>query len=279
MLIIIGPMVKAMVWLREKLLREEPPRWNSLPEISFNMFRCILIQDIRIHSSIQAYRFIFIGWFFYSLLMISLYADVMIAHLAVPSFEKPIDSLYDLLGALKHRGFYTVLGCGSNNEFIYSSTDMKIYQDIWELFDRDEGCIKTWDEGMAKVLSGKYAFSNNRMGAEVRAYKLGRDKFHFAEHEFYAHGYSIACPNGSPYRNVFEEVLVYLMSCGLVHKYVRDEMERAVEFVGDANKGLEPIGIKHLQAAFYLVLVGNVLAFTVLMIEMMKKPNAVNDLP
>ncbi|XP_068240964.1 probable glutamate receptor [Palaemon carinicauda] len=255
--ILIGPFIILMVWTRKKLFGEEHEKWESIPDVSLMMFRSLVIQGSKVPSSKVVYRIIFISWFFFTFLIISLYSDVMISVLAVPSYEKPIDSLYDLLEAIKKDDYVTVLGCGSNNEFIYSNTTMQIYTDIYARFDHSKGCIKNWDDGMDRVLQGKYVFSNNRLGAEVRANVRGRDKFHFAAHEFYAHGYSIACPNGSPYKTSFEEVLVREMTYGLVQKYSRDELEKARTIQGVTERGPEPINIRHLQAVFYLWVFGN----------------------
>ncbi|XP_066963845.1 uncharacterized protein [Macrobrachium rosenbergii] len=191
----------------------------------------------------------------------------MISMLAVPAYEKPIDSLYDLLEAIIKRHFITVLGCGSNNEFIYSTTDQKIYRDIYARFDHSKGCVSNWNDGMDKVLLGGHVFSNNRLGSEVRANLKGRSKFHFAEHEFYAHGYSIACPNGSPYKTAFEEVLIWEMSCGLVQKFTKDELDKARRPEDAESQDPEPIGIQHLQAAFFLVAIGNAFATLLLVLE------------
>ncbi|XP_066963850.1 probable glutamate receptor isoform X2 [Macrobrachium rosenbergii] len=257
--LLIGPLIRLLVWTRKKLFGEVHKKWEYLPDVSLFMFRPLVNQGGRVPSPKWFYRLVFIGYFFFSFLMISLYADVMISVLAVPSYEKPIDSLYDLLEAIEKDHYVTVLGCGSNNEFIYSNTTMEIYKQIYARFDHSKGCIKNWDDGMDRVLQGKYAFSNNRLGAEVRANVRGREKFHFAAHEFYAHGYSIACPNGSPYKTAFEEVLVREMTYGLVQKYTRDELEKARKIQGVSEQGPEPINIRHLQAACYLWLFGNFL--------------------
>ncbi|XP_064078621.1 glutamate receptor ionotropic, kainate 5-like isoform X2 [Macrobrachium nipponense] len=267
LMIIIPPLVMLLVRLRRKLFGEINRPWERLATVYFMMFGHLMIQATRIPSDILVYRLFFVFWFLFCFLVTALYSEVMISMLAVPAFEKPIDSLYDLLEAIEKRHFITCLGCGSNNEFIYSNTDQKIYRDIYARFDHSKGCVKNWDDGMDKVLSGGYVFSNNRLGAEVRANLRGRSKFHFAEHEFYAHGYSIACPNGSPYKTAFEEVLIRELSHGLVQKFTKDELDKArkPEDVGD--NGPEPINIQHLQAAFFLVAIGNACALLLLVVE------------
>ncbi|XP_068239048.1 glutamate receptor-like [Palaemon carinicauda] len=269
LMIAMAPLVTLLVRVRRKFFGEVHRSWESLSNVYFMLFGHLMIQGSQVPSQGMIYRVFFVFWFIFCFLITSLYSDVMISMLAVPAFEKPIDSLYDLLEAIEKRNYITVLGCGSNNEFIYSNTDQKIYKDIYAKFDHSKGCIKNWDHGMEKVFSGGHVFSNNRLGAEVRANLMGRSKFHFATHEFYAHGYSIACPNGSPYKTAFEEILVKELSFGLIQKFTKEQLDRARKAEDVGEKGPEAINVQHLQAAFYLVALGNTTAILLLVLEML----------
>ncbi|XP_068229758.1 glutamate receptor ionotropic, delta-2-like [Palaemon carinicauda] len=266
-MLVAGPILWLILWIRRVSFGEIDGKWQSLDDISFTLFKTMVMQVAYFPPPSIPVRLFFTGWYFFCLLVISLYSDVMISHLAIPSYEKPIDSLWDLLDAIEHRGYMTVISCGSNNEFLFSNTDQKIYKDIWTRFDRERGCILTWDEGMDKVTTGKFALVNNRMGAEVRANLRGRERFHFARNEFYPHGYSIACPNGSPYKDVFQRVLQLLMWSGLVQKYTSDELMKARKPSTHGEKGPEPISITHLQACFYLLLAGYLTSTVSLVVE------------
>ncbi|XP_068208645.1 glutamate receptor ionotropic, delta-2-like [Palaemon carinicauda] len=266
--LLIGFTVKAFGWVRWKLLDEDPKYHPSLGEMTFNFFRSTVTQGNLLNPQSWCFRSLFCSWFFFCLLVTTLYSGILISVLTVPTYEKPINSLENLLDAMKHRGTKLILGCGSNNEFIFSMTDQKIYQDIWALFDRSVGCINTWDEGIEKVLTGNYAFTNNRMGAEVRASLRGHQKFHFAHNEFYPHGYSIACPTGSPYKSVFEKELIWLMSTGLIQKLARTELIKSQKPVTSTEKDKEAFTIQHLQAGFYLLVMGYIVATGIFISEM-----------
>lgn len=47
------------------------------------------------------------------------YAGLLTAVLAIPSYEKPIDSLWDLLHAVRHKAFVPIVFYGGVNEFIF----------------------------------------------------------------------------------------------------------------------------------------------------------------
>lgn len=51
-----------------------------------------------------------------------MYAGTLTAFLAVPSFETPIDSLYDLLDAMKYKGYQPIFNAGSIMEIIFKVT-------------------------------------------------------------------------------------------------------------------------------------------------------------
>lgn len=48
-----------------------------------------------------------------------MYAGTLTAFLAIPAFEKPIDSLWDLLNVAKHNNYELVVTYESVNNFIF----------------------------------------------------------------------------------------------------------------------------------------------------------------
>ncbi|KAK7085658.1 hypothetical protein SK128_020695 [Halocaridina rubra] len=142
-----------------------------------------------------------------------------------------------------------------------------IYKQIWDLFDPSVGYVHSWDEGVAKVLKGRYVFLNAHLGAELRAKKLGLKRYYFARNSFYPQAYGIVCENGSPYREVFEGILIKLWSTGLVGKWTRDEVAKVKGVVVDLQKGPQAIAIRHLQAAFFLVIIGFASSFLAFVLE------------
>ncbi|XP_068201709.1 probable glutamate receptor [Palaemon carinicauda] len=254
--LLMGPTVKLFVWMRKYLLNENIEKNLSLSDLTYSMFKPIVMQGCMIHPLTWCLRSIFVSWFVFTTYVYALYSGSLISVLSVPSYEKPIDSLQDLLDAIRHRGTQMLTVCGSNNEFLFSMTTQQIYIDIWELFDYSTGCVKTWDEGVDKVITGKYAYINNRMGGQVRANLRGKRRFHFAKNEFNAHGYAIACPSGSPYREVFADVLIWLMSTGLIQKFSNDELMKAQKPETISSESPEPFTLLQLQAGFYLLVTG-----------------------
>lgn len=57
-----------------------------------------------------------------------------------------------------------------------------------------------------QVLEGDYVFINALFGSEIRAVRLGKNKFHFGKESFYPQNYGIACTSGSPLKQVFDRM-------------------------------------------------------------------------
>ncbi|XP_066955368.1 glutamate receptor-like isoform X2 [Macrobrachium rosenbergii] len=263
----MGPTVKLFIWMRKYFLNENTEKDLSLNDLTFGMFKPMVVQGCMILPLTWCLRCIFVSWFVFNTYVFALYSGVLTSVLSVPSYEKPIDSLYDLLDAIRHRGTKMLTVCGSNNEYLFSMTTQKVYVDIWALFDYSIGCVKSWDEGVDKVITGNYAYINSHMGGQVRANLRGKRKFHFAKNEYNAHGYAIACPNGSPYREAFDDVLIWLMSTGLIQKFSNDELLKAQRPDVIDSESPEPFTVLQLQAGFYLLIAGWMIATGMFIVE------------
>ncbi|XP_068247580.1 glutamate receptor ionotropic, delta-2-like [Palaemon carinicauda] len=265
---LIGPILRAFSWAMEKYLLEAPE--GSLQVYSFNMYRSMVLQGNYIITPHWPHRFIFFFWYLFCFYIYALYQGTLTAVLAVPQFEKPIDSLNDLMVSMEKRDCTLMLVYGTSNEFIFKEATSGIYKEIWDLFNT-ANYVKSVDQGISKVLSGKFGFVNAKLSSEIRATKAGRHKFHIARQSFYPQGYGVALNRGAPYKRVFEKALAQLTEAGLIGKWTLNEvnsLKRGTNSDGKTeDRGPGAITLKHLQAAFFLLGLGLTVSTTVLLAE------------
>ncbi|XP_066976065.1 glutamate receptor ionotropic, delta-2-like [Macrobrachium rosenbergii] len=197
----------------------------------------------------------------------ALYSGTLTAVLTVPSFEKPIDSLTDLLDAVIKDGFKPIVVRGTSNEFIFRDATSGIYKQLWDVFDPKDRYVYSWDEGIDKVIAGKYVFANAYLGAVIRAKRRGLHKYHFAKNTFYPQSYGMACAHGAPYKTLFDTLLIRLTSAGLVQKWTKDEVNKVKSADSDSSSDPGAITLIQLQAAFFILFIGYFLAAIVLVVE------------
>lgn len=262
----MGPVLRVVAWLRQHYIQEARPQ-HSLQDFAFNMFRSLVVQGNLLLACHWEQRIVFFTWYFFCFTVYAMYAGTLTAFLAIPAYEKPIDSLWDLLNAVKHKNYKPVVVLGTSNEFIFKEAKRGIYRDLWQVFDHSEGYVDTYNDGMDKVLKGKYVFLNAQLGAEIRAVTRGRHKYYFARNAFYPQGYGIACTSGSPLRRVFDKILTQMSAAGLVQKWTRDEIMKAAKRDNDIATGPGAITLRHLQAAFFLLVLGYLLGGLALLLE------------
>ncbi|CAL4079859.1 unnamed protein product, partial [Meganyctiphanes norvegica] len=276
--LVIGPVLGFLTYLRRQFTDDIPKDW-VLGKFTFNMFRSLVIfQGNQLEHESWMYRWIFVSWYFFTFIFFVLYSGTLTAVLAIPSFEKPIDSLWDLLEAVKNDGYFPITTFGTSNEFIFKVMMLKafmtkleatfgIYKDIWDVFDPSVGYVYTWDEGVERVLEGKYTYLNAQLGALIRANKRGMYQYHFAKEPFYPQSYAIACRQGSPYKDVFNRLLMELVGAGLIDKWTNDEIDKVRTSDQASNTGPAAMTIEHLQAAFFVLIIGVVVAAIILLVE------------
>ncbi|KAK4328126.1 hypothetical protein Pmani_001447 [Petrolisthes manimaculis] len=69
--------------------------------ICFNMFRSVVIQGNRLTARSWSIRMVLFSWYAFCVILYALYAGTLTAYMTKPSYERPIDSLEDLLKAHK----------------------------------------------------------------------------------------------------------------------------------------------------------------------------------
>ncbi|XP_063852040.1 glutamate receptor ionotropic, delta-1-like [Scylla paramamosain] len=102
----VGPFLYLVTRLLVHVLdHSDQPRYTP-QELSFNMYRNLMVQNNLIATSSWVLKLIFFGWYLFSFYIYAMYSGTLTAVLAIPAFDKPIDSLQQLAGA--HRRGYTI---------------------------------------------------------------------------------------------------------------------------------------------------------------------------
>ncbi|XP_042884156.1 glutamate receptor ionotropic, delta-1-like [Penaeus japonicus] len=252
----IGP-VLAIVSHTMALYLGEKPRFTAR-QYAFNMFRNLVVQGNLISSSRWPLRCIFFSWYLFCFYVCALYSGTLTAVLAIPAFEKPIDSLADLLQAMKEHGFSPLFIHDTSNVHILKEATSGIYKEIWDRFQPDVGYVFSANEGVEKVLTGKFGFINAWLASEIRISTRGKHKYHMARHTYYPQRYGIALNSGAPYLAMFNRKLTQLFESGLIGKWRRDVVG------GESSRGSDEgphggpgaITLTHLQAAFFVLGIG-----------------------
>ncbi|KAK4318684.1 hypothetical protein Pmani_010312 [Petrolisthes manimaculis] len=200
-----------------------------------------------------------------------MYAGTLTAELARPAHEAPINSLLDLLRAIHTRGYKMILAEGTSVEGIFKEAESGIYWKLADNFDTRTEYVNTVRAGLSKVLTGPYAYLNGQLSSEMLAEKLGRQRFHISREKFYPQSYGIACTTRSPLTAVLERMLRRMAAAGLVQKWTKDEKVKVEGSRGNDEKGtIGAITIKHLQAAYFFLLLGYILSVLAFLLEWLK---------
>ncbi|XP_076055982.1 glutamate receptor ionotropic, delta-2-like isoform X2 [Oratosquilla oratoria] len=252
-----------------------PTSIQLLFRYSFNFFRCIVNQGNQLEPLQAAPRIVSIAWYFFCLNMYIVYSGILTSFLTLPSYEDPIDSLTDMYDATQERGYIMGLLPGSSQEHLFKFAENSIYADLWKTVTKVNYLppvkppMKPLDKALQKILAEPFTYIGDDVTLIMRSAKYGASNFYFAKETFYPQPFGIALCSGSPYRDIFNQVLLRLQESGLIIKWVNDVLEKAVNSPGTgtstgASKDKLPIlSLLHLQSAFILYGIGLIVAFLI----------------
>ncbi|XP_047497774.1 probable glutamate receptor [Penaeus chinensis] len=246
--------------ISEVFLETPPPSSTSTSssfglwqDSTFSAYRALVRQgSVVAPSSAFSLRLLLAIWYIFCYVIYAMYSGTLTAFLARPSFERPIDSLTDLIRASKD-GFIPVFLAGSSNEFIFREATQGLFKEVWEVRDPMRSLSPTIDGGMDGVLSDKRVFINAKLSSVIRAAVRGSHRFYQATQTIYPQGYGVVCRSGAPYKTKFETVLARMVESGLVDKWTQDQVNQVRKteqtYAGNDNRP-KPITLYHLQILY-----------------------------
>ncbi|KAK3891550.1 hypothetical protein Pcinc_004550 [Petrolisthes cinctipes] len=267
----VGPALACINRARNRLLKTQVTSVHPLSHLSFNAIRSLLNQSSPRVPGEWPLRMVVYSWSLFCITIYAMYAGTLTAELARPAHEAPINSLVDLLRAIHTRGYKMGLVEGTSVEGILKEAESGIYWKLWDTFNTQTDYVNRSRAGVSKVLTGPYAFLIAQLSSEMLTERLGRQRFHMGREHFYPQSYGIACTTGSPLTAVLERILRRMAAAGLVQKWTKDEKVKVEVSRGNDEKGtIGAITIKHLQAAYFFLLLGYILSVLAFLLEWLK---------
>ncbi|KAK4313223.1 hypothetical protein Pmani_015400 [Petrolisthes manimaculis] len=162
--------------------------------------------------------------------VVAVYSGTLTSYLIKPSFDKPVDSLEDLLAA-RERGVVAVVTRGTSTERMFKVTE----------------------KNTARI--------GSRVGLEIYSIMYLVEGYHLAINTFYPQSYGVACPPNAPYVATLSLMLDRMVQAGLVDKWYRDEVTLLKQRSGQRRKSgqngasrveqgrvaVKPLALDHVQ--------------------------------
>ncbi|XP_064095572.1 ionotropic receptor 93a-like [Macrobrachium nipponense] len=234
----------------------------TLDRITYSTFRSLVRMDNTLVPPSWSIRYLFGAWYLYCYYINSVYSGVLTAYLSVPSYEKPVDSLSDLLGATD-KGFYPVIFREGSIDFLFKSATSGVYRDIGNLISGEKNYVDVIADGVAATLSGKAVYIEARLASEMQTLKQGQEKFYMGRQSFFPQKYGIVCRTRSPFKSVMSDILSHLNEGGLINKWKKEQVLKLGQNPvagGRAYQRLSAVPsaltIEHLQGGFFVYVIG-----------------------
>ncbi|CAL4247028.1 unnamed protein product, partial [Meganyctiphanes norvegica] len=152
------------------------------------------------------------------------------------------------------------------------TADFGIYKQIWGLFNHEDpskSFHETPQDGFDRILKRKYILMDPRISSTIQVARRGASKYHISRDSFNPQGLGIACNEGAPFKTVFERNLALLHASGLIWHWVNQEIAKVAGGAAESDQeDNSAITLIHLQAAFFLLVLGISISFLCFLLEL-----------
>ncbi|KAK3894724.1 hypothetical protein Pcinc_001535 [Petrolisthes cinctipes] len=124
--------------------------YMSLQELIFNMYRSLVVQSNRLPTVNWPLRLVIAAWYLYCYYIYALYSGTLTAVLAIPAYERPLDTLSEILEATK-QGLIPVIIRGSSFHYLFKTATSGIYYDLGQHITGDMNYVDDPPSGITKV--------------------------------------------------------------------------------------------------------------------------------
>ncbi|XP_077302826.1 ionotropic receptor 40a-like [Arctopsyche grandis] len=226
------------------------------------------------------------------------YSATLTSLLAKPAREPPLVNLFALERAMIHSGYSLFVERHSSSLAILQN-GTGVYGRLWNLMRRQRiYAVKSVEQGVRKMLQtpdSPVALLAGRETLFFNSKRFGVSSFQLSE-KLYTRYSAIAMQQGCPYLNIFNKVLMQLFEAGILTKITLEEYEKlrdsGMEVPSTARstgtnedkvskpnsnenlQKLEPINMRMLQGAFYVLIFGYIISGVALFVEFQKKNRA-----
>lgn len=253
-------------------------RQRDVIQQQYNQFTCpnaywfnivtLMHQGVDMNPRAFSTRIIGAMWWFFCLIIISSYTANLAAFLTVERMMTPIENVDDL--ASQSKISYGTLESGSTMTF-FRDSKMETYQKMWTYMKnhRDNLFVKSYDEGVARVLQGNYAFL---MESTMIDYLVQRDcNLTQVGGLLDSKGYGIATPMGSPWRDQISLAILNLQEKGLIQVFYNKWWRSSGTSCSRDDKNKEAkasaLGFENIGGVFVVLLAGLLCAIAIAVME------------
>jgi len=238
--------------------------YTSLPKCLLNFWAIILEQSAFNHPpDVAAIRAVFFGWVLYCWALSTVYQAHLTSFLMDPGLQHQISSEDEILTSGIEYSTVTSL------VFLYPDLKGKRYRRLNNTVDVDLA--------QARVAEGTLAFLYAKFQVEYNValrYKNanGIPSICNIKDDFDFNLVTIHVPKGFPLKPKYDNILLALLQAGLVNMWWENvkytaSLEGARKF-GSPNGEFIVLTLKHLQSAFYFLLLGYALSILLFLIEL-----------
>ncbi|XP_041354478.1 glutamate receptor ionotropic, kainate 2-like [Gigantopelta aegis] len=233
------------------------------------LYGSLLKQGGRDVTKVSQSRRVFLGtWWIFAIIMSSIYSGNLIAFLTVSRLKLPFDTIS---GMVQQDRFTWGTYGGSNYIKFFETSKDKDYQKVAEGFKKfpkeDPSTLSTKaEEHRLKVLKGDYCFIGGKPTLEFWVSQNCQLKL--LNEGFYSLLYGIVLPKNSPYTKDFSDQIIGLHETGIM-AMMKTKWWPQNSCNDDELKYAKAIQLSDIQSAFYVLVIGTVMTFIVLLFELL----------
>lgn len=187
-------------------------RMDNIRESFWYIWGTLLRGNLQVSPRGISSRIISCVWWFFSLIVVSIYTANLAAFLTISNAHIPIESASDLADQNIYE-YGTV--DGSQIENFFKHTKIPYYEKMWAEM-KLSGVVRRVEDGYERVLTSKYAFLwdspvvRHATAADCNLVEIGNP--------FDLKGYGIALQKHSPYTESISQAILRLDDMGILYK-------------------------------------------------------------
>jgi len=270
-----------IMWLLAKyetqLHVRESPNYKTIMYCIYNVLAITTGVSVPQKPISLSLRIFFIAWVWYAIAMTTVYQAYFIGLLVNPGFEKSITTLNDLIQSGIEYGYPVEMDVLTFSDPLYKSITRKrkicnsVYQCLQRVIERKDFAT-IFDSFRAKYFRTRLLFHN----IHVQVCTLQEDIKFFMGTMYLA--------KGNPLLHIFNEIITRMFESGLIEKWLNDFMfsprlddhpidDDDTNFsdfaTNELNTDYSTFSLMHLQAVFYVLLIGQIISTFVFLVEVL----------
>ncbi|KAF0288129.1 Glutamate receptor ionotropic, delta-2 [Amphibalanus amphitrite] len=271
-LLLIAPVMSFLDHFAEhlipKLYPHRPDAKVRYFSIQWYMFGGLLSQGGQVIPTNTSSRVLLGVWWLMAITIIASYTGTLIAFLTVPTVTDKINSLEDLTSQTELRWRFRR---DTAHDSLFSTSQSEIYRKIGA---DPSSRVASDDEGIAGVLSGRYAYIKEKsyldfvLDDDFRTTRQCRLKI--AREEFFTAGFGWILETGSPVRDLFNWEFLRMSESGLFSRWRSEYWPKPSNCSTRAiftDVTTKPLVLEDIVSSLILYLMGTLLALLVFLLE------------